>query len=561
MNTAFQRAAEFDKYLGDPKDPQARIREEDALAADEESLFPSEAVEALDDWGLQRAYIPTRFGGELDDVLMPMLLIRHVARRDLTAAVAHGKTFLGALCAWLAGGDIAERMASIVDSGAAVSWGLTEQGRGSDLLRTQTRYAMDGSSRLSGGKWPVNNATRGRAMCVLVRTREEVDARALSLILMDKEEIDLRRVRYRPKVPTHGIKGADISGIDWDKVPLPSDRFVGEPGQGFATVLKALQITRPVCTALSIGAADAAVAAVLGFATDRRLYGRGLVDLPAAIAEAGAIVADMLIAEATAVVGARHVTAYTEEMGLVSALVKYLVPATVDNLFRNATQFLGARSQLIGTAKAGAFQKAARDNRVVGIFDGNSVVNLNVIINEFGAIARGARRETDLPSLLAALDAGAAAPSLDFGRLRLLTKAGSSLLRAIPMLASVARQNASPELTHAIAVFEHAAAEVLGEVSAAGPAAKPGAAHFELAQLVAETFAGACCLLVRAQNTVPSSLAQNDTWAAAALGRVCERLGYPVRGTTSACQALAEQALETGKRGTPVTLFEGWYAA
>lgn len=558
MNEAFHRAADIDKYLGDPRDPQARIREDDVLSADEESLFPAEAVDALNDWGVQRAYIPARFGGELDDALLPMLLIRHVARRDLTAAVAHGKTFLGALCAWPAGGDIAARMASIVDSGAAVSWGLTEQGRGSDLLHTQTR--VDGST-LSGGKWPINNATRGRAMCVLVRTRPEIDARSLSLVLADKEEIDLRRVSYRPKVRTHGIKGADISGIDWDEVPLPPDRFVGEPGRGFETVLKALQITRPVCTALSLGAADAAVAAVLAFTSDRRLYGRGLVDLPTATAEAGAIVADMLIAEATAMVGARHVTAYTEEMGLVSALVKYVVPATVDTLFRNATQFLGARSQLVGTAQAGAFQKAARDNRVVGIFDGNSVVNLNAIVNEFGAIARGARREADLQSLPAVLDAGAASQGLDFGRLRLLTKAGSSLLRAIPMLASLARRNASPDLTHAIAVFESAAAEVLGEVSAAVPAARPGAAHFELAQLVAETFAGACCLLVRAHNTVSSSLARDDAWAAAALGRICERLGYPLLGTTSACRALAGHALETSRRGTPVTLFEGWYAA
>ncbi|WP_055478927.1 acyl-CoA dehydrogenase family protein [Sphaerimonospora mesophila] len=561
MSKTFLRAAVIDEYLGDPEDPRAHIRGKDVVSADEAAVFPAETVDALNEWGLQRAYVPTLFGGELHDLLLTMLLTRHVARRDLTAAVAHGKTFLGALCAWLAGGDIAHRMASIVDSGAAVSWGLTESGRGSDLLRTRTHCTTDGPTRLHGGKWPVNNATRGRAMCVLVRTRTELSPRSLSLVLADKEEIDLRRVSYRPKVHTHGIKGADISGIDWDGVPLPADRFIGEPGQGLELVLKALQITRPVCTALSMGGADTAVATVLTFLSDRRLYGRRLVNLPGATADAGAIVADALIAEATAMVGARHVTAYPEEMGLVSALVKYIVPATVDALFRNATRFLGARSQLIGPAHAGVFQKAARDNRVVGIFDGNSVVNLNAIINEFGAIARGARREIgDLPPL-AALDPGVESPGLDFGRLRLHTKAGSTLLRAIPSLASTARRNASPELARAIEVFRDAAAEVSGEVSGAGTTAKPGAAHFELAQLVAETFAGACCLLVRTGNTASSSLARDDTWAVAALGRVCERLGRPLPDTTSACRALAGQALESNRRGEPTTLFEGWYAA
>jgi alkylation response protein AidB-like acyl-CoA dehydrogenase len=561
VTRAFLRAATIDHYLGDPGDARSRIRETDALTADEAAAFPQYAVDALDEWGAQRAYVPTPFGGELDDVLLPMLLMRHVARRDLTVAVAHGKTFLGALCAWLAGGDIADRMASIVDSGGPVSWGLTESGRGSDLLRTHTRYATDGSARLHGGKWPVNNATRGRAMCVLARTDAELGPRSLSLVLVDKAEIDLRRVSYRPKVQTHGIKGADISGIDWDGVPIPDGRLVGEPGQGLELVLRALQITRPVCTALSLGGADAAVAAVLSFLSGRRLYGRGLAELPGATADAGAIVADALVAEATAVVGARHVAAFTEEMALVSALVKYVVPVTVDALFRDATRFLGARSQLVGTAGAGAFQKAARDNRVVGIFDGNSVVNLNVIINELGGIARGARRGADLPPLLDALDAGAESPRLDFGRLRLATRAGSTLLRAIPPLASAAAQNASPELVRAIGVFQQAAAEVLGEVPGAGATARPEAAHFELAGLVAETFAGACCLLVRARNTVPSPLAHDDTWAVAALGRVCERLGRPVPGAASAYQALTEQALKSGERGGPVTLFEGWCAA
>lgn len=561
MSKTFLRAAAIDEYLGDPGDTRALIRSKDVLSADEVAAFPAETVDALNEWGLQNTYVPSAFGGELHDLLLPMLLTRHVARRDLTAAVAHGKTFLGALCAWLAGGDIALRMASIVDSGAAVSWGLTESGRGSDLLRTRTHCTTDGPARLHGGKWPVNNATRGRAMCVLVRTREELSPRSLSLVLADKEEMDLQRVSYRPKVHTHGIKGADISGIDWDGVPLPADRFIGEPGQGLELVLKALQITRPVCTALSMGGADTAVASVLTFLSGRRLYGRRLTELPGATADAGAVIADALIAEATALVGARHVTAYPEEMALVSAIVKYVVPATVDAVFRDATRLLGARSLIIGPANAGVFQKAARDNRVVGIFDGNSVVNLNAIINEFGAIARGARREIDDLSPLRALDVGTEPSGLDLGRLRLHTKAGSTLLRAIPSLASAARRNASPELARAIDVFRDAAAEVSAEVAGAGATARPGAAHFELAQLVAETFAGACCLLVHTGNTVPSSLARDDTWAVAALGRICERLGHPLPDTTAACRALTGRALESDRRGEPTTLFEGWYAA
>jgi alkylation response protein AidB-like acyl-CoA dehydrogenase len=110
----------------------------------------------------------------MNDLVATMLQMRHAADRDLTVAVAHGKTFLGGICAWIAGGSNASNMASLIMAGAPVSWGLTEQGRGSDLMRSATSADREGSKFvLSGSKWPINNATRGRAMCVLARTNPE----------------------------------------------------------------------------------------------------------------------------------------------------------------------------------------------------------------------------------------------------------------------------------------------------------------------------------------------------------------------------------------------------
>ena len=103
--------AEFERYLGDPRDAASVIAADRSIDLDERREFPAEAIAAIDTWGLQRWYVPEAHGGELRDLLVPMRMIRAVARRDLTVAVAHGVTFLGAVGAWIAGGPIAAVMA------------------------------------------------------------------------------------------------------------------------------------------------------------------------------------------------------------------------------------------------------------------------------------------------------------------------------------------------------------------------------------------------------------------------------------------------------------------
>ena len=164
-------AADLDRFLGDPGDPASPMSFERALARDRAAEFPLEAAEALNEWGVHHYYVPSAFGGRLDDVLTPLLIMRNVARRDVTAAVGHGKTVLGAICAWAAADGSAEQMARIVLAGDPVSWGLTEQGRGSDIASSTTSAALGADGIvLDGHKWPIGNATRGRAVTVLART-------------------------------------------------------------------------------------------------------------------------------------------------------------------------------------------------------------------------------------------------------------------------------------------------------------------------------------------------------------------------------------------------------
>ncbi|MFE3634715.1 acyl-CoA dehydrogenase family protein [Streptomyces sp. NPDC059168] len=441
-------ATALDRLLGDPEDPDRTFSYARSVALDDAETFPLEICRELDALGLPRYYVPAEHGGVLRGYDEALHLMRVVARRDLTVAIAHGKTFLGAVCVWVAGDPGQARLlGERIADGAVVSWALTERDHGSDLLAGEVvaERAEDGGRdadgasgsdgyRLSGEKWLINNATRGHLLCVLARTSPEGGARGFSVLLVDKRALPYDRYRPLPAPPLHGIRGADISGIAFDGAEVPASALVGREGDGIETVLRSLQLTRTLCSSLSLGAADQALGMAVRYTGERHNYGRPLIDLPQTRRLVADSYADLLLAEATALVAARSLHALPGELGVLSAATKFLVPTLVDRLIRRLAKVMGSRSLLAGETQAyGRFQKVQRDHRIVGIFDGSTVVNLQALISHFPALARGYRRgRINTAGLAAAADLRAELPAFDPERLELLSRSGCSLVQALP---------------------------------------------------------------------------------------------------------------------------------
>ncbi|MBF6462513.1 acyl-CoA dehydrogenase family protein [Nocardia puris] len=464
--------AELEKRLTDPEGPFAPER---VLRGDRDELLPREACRALYDAGLHLACVPRRYGGTLDDYFRTVQGIRLVARRDLSVAVAHGQIMLGTAPIWVAGtDDQATRVAAEIAAGAVISFGLTEREHGSDVLANDAHAVRaDGGWRLSGEKWPINYATHGDLICVFARTESEPGPRAFSLFLVDKRELPHSQIRYLPKTHTFGLRGADISGVEFTEALLPEHALVGRPGDGAAIALKSLQMTRVGCAGLSLGAADHAVrlaVAATGTADhERRLLGRA--------------VAGVLTAEAVAALGARCFHTLPGEMSVVSAVVKSFVPGVADEVVRLAGALLG--SDAVRDASS-AYAKLERDHRIVEIFDGSTYVNRTVLINHFPMLSRAWRRGTGDESavrLAARLDAPV--PPFDARRLGLLATAGASVVTTVrehPVLSQLAE-----ELHRDLASWRPAMRDVPPE-------------GFELARRYEQLFAAAACVHVHRAN-------------------------------------------------------------
>jgi alkylation response protein AidB-like acyl-CoA dehydrogenase len=384
----YARAEDLEQYLGDPFDPERPLSFARTVEADEREEYPEAAHEELGRWGFHRAYFPAHLGGWLDSMEEFLALIRVLARRDYTAAVAHLQTFQGCVSVWVSGSDLQkQRMAAIVENRERVSFALTERDHGADVLANEVEAVrVPRGYLLSGEKWLINNATRATTLTVYAKTSERGGPRGYSLFLVEKKDLNPASYRHLPKVKTHGIRGADISGICFEGSFVPEGTLIGAVGSGLETTLKGFQVTRTLVAGLSLGAADTALRAAIAFALGRRLYGGRAADIPLVREQLAGTFIDVLICECVALGASRALHTAPGQMSVWSAVSKYFVPVRVEALVRELAILLGARHYLREGHYCGLFQKLMRDNAVAGLFDGSTIINLNAISQQLGQL-------------------------------------------------------------------------------------------------------------------------------------------------------------------------------
>jgi alkylation response protein AidB-like acyl-CoA dehydrogenase len=543
---------------------------------DRAEAFPADQCRLLDEFGLAAYYVPVEWGGELDDYETLLQLVRTVATHDLSTAVAHAKTFLGAICVWLAGEPgQARALAGEILAGARVSWALSERDHGADLLAGAATGRRAGSGyRLDATKWPINNATRCSRVCVLVRTAADRGGRGHSLFLVDKAAFPPDAVRVLPKVPTHGVRGIDISGIVLDGAVVDESARVGDEGAGAETVLRALQLTRTVCTGLSLGAGEHALRLATTYACDASPGRRPLVAdrrIRAILARSAGL---LFATESAVMLAARSINALPTELGAVSAVAKALAPTLVDRVIGELGELLGAQAWLTDGLEHGAFQKLQRDHQVVAIFDGSTAVSRNALINQFPRLARRyATATADAGGLRVACRLGGSSGPAMLSKLTLVSRGGVSALGGLAAaVQSIAHAGCPPALLADAQAALRATDLLHDRLTALRPAARPAIVAYELAAVYELCFAAAACVhmwMANVRAAEPHAPWDGALWARAALRELCIELhGFAAAHTPDACldvavedvglaDALVDWLVEAVARGDRLSPFPG----
>ena len=330
----------------------------------------------LGEMGVMGLNLPERWGGL---GLSPTILFDGVAR----LAGACGSTASMVTAHWLAtdsiliGGDAAQQARWLPDSAAGRSLGafaLTEPGAGSNPAEMTTHAAPEGSGyRLKGVKHFISNAGEADFIVVYAKTDRAAGARGISAFLVERERAG---VRAGPPEPTMGLRGGHIFEVALD-CWLPQENRLGPEGSGFRTALRVLDAGRVEIAACAVGIAEAALAAAVAWARERRVGGAPIASLQGIQWMLADMTTDIEAARQLGLAAARK-RAAGERYSRAAAMAKLFASEMVTRVTDKALQIHGG----YGYTRTFPLERYVRDSRIFRIYEGSSEVLRNIIARD-----------------------------------------------------------------------------------------------------------------------------------------------------------------------------------
>ncbi|AWI83482.1 acyl-CoA dehydrogenase [Alloyangia pacifica] len=154
-----------------------------------------------------------------------------------------------------------------------LSYCLTEPGSGSDAAALRTRAEKSNDSyRLTGTKAFISGGGYSDAYLVMCRTGED-GPKGISTMLVEDGTPGLSFGGLEDKM---GWKSQPTRQVQFDDCEVPLGNLLGEEGKGFRYAMAGLDGGRLNISACSLGAAQAALDATLGYMAERKAFGTSI---------------------------------------------------------------------------------------------------------------------------------------------------------------------------------------------------------------------------------------------------------------------------------------------
>jgi alkylation response protein AidB-like acyl-CoA dehydrogenase len=349
-----------------------------AAEVDEAATFPQAAYEALAAADFAAPHIAEEYGGAGADALATCIVIEEVARACASSALIPAVNKLGTLPLILAGSeDLRKKYLSPVAAGTGMfSYCLSEPDAGSDAAAMKTRAVADGEGFvLSGVKRWITNAAVSDYYTVFAVTDPGKGSAGISAFVVEKTD---EGVSFGAPEKKLGIKGSPTREVYLDNVRVPADRMIGAPGTGFATAMRTLDHTRVTIAAQAVGIAQGALDYAVGYARERRQFGRPIGDfqgLQFLLADMGMKVeAARQLTYAAAGRSERN----DKDLTFFGAAAKCFASDTAMQVTTDAVQVLGG----YGYTRDYPVERMMRDAKITQIYEGTNQVQRIVMARQ-----------------------------------------------------------------------------------------------------------------------------------------------------------------------------------
>jgi alkylation response protein AidB-like acyl-CoA dehydrogenase len=345
-----------------------------AAAIDESGQFPLDVLKAAAGRGLLGATIPLSWGGAGLDYIRYVLAIEAIAAASATVAaslVVHN-SLVTELLAHAGRTRQKEQWLRRLATGEAIgAFALSEPEAGTDAANQQTRATKTAHGyRITGRKTWVTNAEAAAVAIVFAATRPGLRGQGVTAFLVPSDAGGIVRTAHADSL---GVRGLGCMDLDLD-VEVSDDQVLGAVDQGFGLAMWALQGGRVGIAAQALGIGEAALAAAVAHAKERRAFGQPIASYEA--------IQWMLADMATELQAARMLTwkaadakSRQERITLEASMAKLAASEAAHKAADKAMQVLASS----GYRRGSLVERLFRDARATEIYQGTSEAQRMII--------------------------------------------------------------------------------------------------------------------------------------------------------------------------------------
>ncbi|EWM18344.1 acyl-CoA dehydrogenase fadE3_2 [Kutzneria sp. 744] len=247
-----------------------------ARQLEHDNAYPSALIEQMKQLGMFGLAIPEEFGGAEVSTPCFALVTEELARGWMSLAGAMGgHTVVAKLLLQHGTPEQQRRYLPLMATGELrAAMALTEPDGGSDLQALRTVARRDGDEYVvNGSKTWITNARRAELVALLCKTDPQADPphRGISVLLMEK----VPGFTVSRDLPKLGYKGVESCELSFQDCRVPTTALLGSvEGDGFAQMMRGLEIGRIQVAARATGVARAAFDDAFSYAQQRHSFGK-----------------------------------------------------------------------------------------------------------------------------------------------------------------------------------------------------------------------------------------------------------------------------------------------
>jgi alkylation response protein AidB-like acyl-CoA dehydrogenase len=343
-------------------------------AMDREGMFRQELLEKFFEQGFMGLSIPEAYGGSGGSFFMSVVAIEEFSRVDASASVVidvQNTLVSNAILRWGTDAQKKEFLPRLARDTVG-AYALSEAGSGSDAFALETRADEDGEHYvLNGRKLWITNANEAGIFIVFATLNRELGYKGITAFLADRETPGFAVGRKEDKL---GIRASSTCELLLEDCRVPRQNVLGEVGKGYKVAIETLNEGRIGIAGQMVGVAQGAFNNALGYAQERRQFGRAISEFQAIQFQLAQLATRIEAARLMAYNAARLKDAgkpFLKE----AAMAKYFCSEVAERVASEAIEIYGG----YGFTKDYPAEKYLRDSKIGKIYEGTSFMQLQTI--------------------------------------------------------------------------------------------------------------------------------------------------------------------------------------